>query len=306
MDIVHAGQMQWVQPRSGHRGTDKDKKPAPEKTDGGWKWLFKGDPDSMDNYHLVMLKRGGTEQRNPRHRHNHDQIRFMLKGRNNYAPKDTVPEGTITYIADGTPYGPQMGTGDDTLILGWQGAGVDPVEFLTLEKIREAGRELREEGEFVEGIFRRKSGKGPKNQDGYEAIWERVTGKKIKYANPRYDRPIHMHPDNFNWVRLDEGIAIKRLGTYTERGTTLYMLRLEAGTSHQFEESDSRRLVFSIDGEGIVGGETYEQYSAVRLEKGEGVNLTADRVTELFIIDMPPQPVPVDVDAESPAVEAAE
>ena len=62
-------------------------------------------------------------------------------------------------------------------------------------------RELREEGEFKDGVFRRRADvEGRRNVDGYQAIWEHVNGRPMDYPKPRYPQPIFMDPENYEWV----------------------------------------------------------------------------------------------------------
>jgi hypothetical protein len=56
--------------------------------------------------------------------------------------------------------------------------------------------DLKNHGKFEGGKFHPASGGEPK--DGFEATWELYNGRKLKYPQPRYTRPILMRPQYFN------------------------------------------------------------------------------------------------------------
>ena len=77
-------------------------------------------------------------------------------------------------------------------------------EALSLLASLEATEELKKLGTFKDGVFHRNPGQpGKKNLDGFQAIWEHLTGRALKYPKPRYDVPILMHPDNYDWVPVE-------------------------------------------------------------------------------------------------------
>jgi hypothetical protein len=81
-------------------------------------------------------------------------------------------------------------------------------------------------------VFRRTEGDGRKNQDGFEAVWEHIVGRKLVYPAPRFDAPVFMNYRNFAWCAVKaKGVWFKTLGIFTERETRLEMVKLEPNRS---------------------------------------------------------------------------
>jgi hypothetical protein len=95
-----------------------------------------------------------------------------------------------------------------------------------MDALKQAG------GYFEDGIYKIKQPDGHSiNKDSYEAVWEQVNGRPISYAEPRYAAPIVMRPEAFQWTSVParSGVEIKHLGSFTEFGTTVSLLRLAPG-----------------------------------------------------------------------------
>src|SRR5690349_17742178 len=71
------------------------------------KFLLTGDDNSPNNYLLNVGLTGGGGWGTPRHRHNFDQIRFVLKGSYPVSPHKVMKEGSIAYFPESVHYGPQ-------------------------------------------------------------------------------------------------------------------------------------------------------------------------------------------------------
>ena len=82
------------------------------------KHLLFGEDGSPNNYDLNVGLAGSGGWRTPRHRHNFDQIRYVLKGDYPYADKKVLPEGWIAYFPKSVHYGPQdRPEGLETMVL---------------------------------------------------------------------------------------------------------------------------------------------------------------------------------------------
>ena len=145
------------------------------------------------------------------------------------------------------------------------------------------------EGEFVKGVFRRKIGDGKKNQDSYDAIWQKVMGRHLDYPKPRYNAAIVMKPENFAWAALENapGVCQRTLGRFGERGVGIDFYAITPGTTFDMGPSDARRLIFVRNGMGRCAGDSYTKHSAARLEPGESIAFEALDDTELFVITLP-------------------
>src|SRR5262249_9720924 len=143
-------------------------------------------------------------------------------------PGKVLAAGEVGYFPEGTHYGPQKDQRAERLTLVLQFGGISGAGFISTRQIRAGHEALSREGEFTGGVFRRHSGEGRRSQDGWEAVWEHIQGRRLVYPPARFQEPMLMKPENFVW--LDDarapGIARKPLGSFTERGTRLEMLRL--------------------------------------------------------------------------------
>src|SRR5262249_61510632 len=112
-----------------------------------------------------------------------------------------------------------------TLVL--QFGGASGSGYLSQAEVQAGMQALRQEGEFKDGVFRRRADvEGKRNLDGYQAIWEHVNARPMVYPKPRYPQPIFMDPANYEWVPVEPapGVTDKLFGGFIDR-------RGEAGCS---------------------------------------------------------------------------
>ena len=262
-----------------------DENPLPHRAGKmAFKYLLEGEPLSADNYSAV-LSRESASFFSPRHRHPWDQIRYCIDGSVPIAPRVSIDAGEVGYFPEGVHYGPQEGD-SDRLVLVVQFGGASGQGYLGYEQVKVGQQELLSEGAFERGVFMRKPEiKGRKNQDGYEAVWLHVMGRPVAYSPPRYKGPVVMQPQNYNWVEDEgrQGVRRKPLGSFSERGIAIEFQAIGEGVSHDLEPSINRRLIFFTSGEGI----SYKRHTAISLEAGEALQMTANTATEFLLITLP-------------------
>ena len=160
--------------------------------------MVEGEPGALDNFQLSFGQMGG-DFNSPRHRHNFEQIRYQLEGALDYGRDGKLVTGMIGYFPEAVYYGPQSQDPDiacKTIVL--QFGGASGSGYLSQAEVHAGMRELREEGEFKDGVFRRRADvEGKRNLDGYQAIWEHVNERPMVYPKPRYPQPIFMDPANY-------------------------------------------------------------------------------------------------------------
>ena len=184
------------------------------------------------------------------HRHNFDQVRIVLEGSFGFGPGPgpglVQHAGSVGYFCEGTHY-TQQGEGRSlTLLL--QVGGPSGAGFMSRRQLRQGIATLRDKGEFHEGMFTWYDAQGIKHdKDSYEAVWEHVHRRPIQYAKPQYSAPVLMDPERFAWVPMPgrEGIWLRTLGRFSERGLAITQLRLAAGA--ELEEADLRVDVAQIE-----------------------------------------------------------
>jgi hypothetical protein len=249
--------------------------------------LYRGDPRSPNNFEWSLV-RMGTDYKTPRHRHNFSQIIMVLEGQHEWMPNAKKEAGTVTYISEGTYYGPQQGSG--ALLLTLQFGEASGNGFMSYEALGDGGKELAKRGAFANGVYTYFDEAGRKhNKDSYEAIWESVNGRPIQYSSTRYATPITIHPDAFQWVscKTETGIFRKSAGTFTERGTSVEFLKYDAKARHRVRDLPAPELHFILKGalqssRGVCG-----QQTALMFEPGDDEFLEAVEPTEEYVIKLP-------------------
>jgi hypothetical protein len=277
MKLVHGGRMEFQGGQEKHRG-------------GGLatKLLLAGEEGRPENFRLTLGRDRGGHQ-NPHHHHNFDQIRMSLKGSLSITPEKELATGWVGYFPEGTWYGPQAPATAERITLVLQFGGASGQGFISTRQMQEAYEELARVGTFKAGVFHRADGNGRQNQDAFEAIWEHVSGRTLVYPPPRYDEPILMNPQHFAWVpdRAQRGVARKLLGSFTERGTRIELLRLDEGARLAAGEAEARLLLFALSGTGDATGERWEEHAAFQIESGERATIAATAPAELLQIALP-------------------
>ena len=253
--------------------------------------LLTGDEGAVDNYRLGFSRQTGPFF-SPRHAHNFDQIRIVLGGGPmNYGPDRWIQPGEIAYFPEGTPYGPQD---YDTPRFGmtFQFGGASGSGYISQSRMMQGIEELKPFGTFERGIFRR-SGELPpgmrRERDSYEAVWEHINGRPLEYPKPRYDEPILMKPAHFTWlVDPDQvDVAIKRLGTFSERRLEIAMLRIGPRAQARIPARRSTQIGVMISGTGRAGDHDLRPQAAFSIDRDEGAVIAAATKIEMLLVGLP-------------------
>ena len=253
------------------------------------RFLLTGKDGSPNNYLLNVGRTGAGGWTAPRHRHNFDQIRYILKGTYPYAKGKSMPEGWVGYFPESVHYGPQNRPEGLEMVV-CQFGGASGHGFLSVAEREAANSELARIGEFRDGIFTYYDENGKRhNQDGFEACFEKAMGRKLTYSRPRYDELIMMNPSNYEWMPTeDSGVFRKDLGSFTERNASVGFIRLEADAVYHDRKRDSIELLFISKGRIELGNGEYGPHSAFELDPEDGcVRFTAHEETEFFRISLP-------------------
>lgn len=216
-----------------------------------FKYLLRGEAGSPQNYELSVVR---TQDRffGPPHRHNFDQIRYVISGSFGQPGKLELHEGEVGYYPEGTPY--QIDSGD-TEILILQFGGASGNGFTHYDQLRSHYPILAQKGEFKDGIFRwhEPPAGAARQQDGYEALWELIHGRPLVYPKPRLRQPVLMNPQAFDWLPTGEpGVMHRELGRFNERGTGVSQTRIASGTQAVLDPQGTIRLVYVLEGQGFV------------------------------------------------------
>ena len=241
--------------------------------------LLMGREGSPSNYYLSIGVLSGDFV-SPRHRHNFDQVRFQLEGSYDFAADGRMDPKTIGYFPEGTRYGPQKALSENSQTLVLQFGGASGNGYMSEPQFQRGLADMQGKGTFANGVFTRIKPDGGKiNQDAYEAVWEHVNGRDLEYPKERYNHSVFMHPDNFAWMPVAPGRAVKQLGTFTERGAQIAFHRLEAGARLPLEAGS---IYFVWDGAGEVSGRAWRKWSTVEIESGERIEMRASETAEIL------------------------
>jgi len=249
--------------------------------------VVEGAPNTIDNFQLSFGQMGG-DFNSPRHRHNFEQVRYQLEGALDYGRDGRLVTGMVGYFPEGVYYGPQSqdpAINCKTIVL--QFGGASGSGYLSQAEVKAGMEQLKQEGEFKDGVFRRRAdAEGKRNLDGYQAIWEHVNGRPMNYPKPRYPQPIFMDPATYDWVPVDgqPGVAEKLLGVFTERRSEVGQIRIDTGTRYT---ARGKGIFVVVCGEGTVGTETLHALTTVYLEAEETATFAARETTELLHFGLP-------------------
>lgn len=274
--------------RIGHRSNAKEAGAAPHRRGGiHFTYLLDGEPEALDNYSLSIVQ-FVEEYSTPRHRHNFEQVRVMLEGEFSYAPGAVQKEGSVGYFCEGGYY-TQKGLGPSrTLLL--QVAGPSGDGYMSHDTLRGGGAELDRIGSFDDGVYSWTDEQGCKhNKDGYEAVWEHVNGRPLRYVGARYTDPVIMHPEAFEFLEVQgaDGAETRLLGKFQERGLTITQLRLKGGACFPAGDGERVWVYFAVAGEGRANGEPWGAESAIHVDPGEEITFEAETDSLFYAFGLP-------------------
>jgi hypothetical protein len=272
LEVVDANLMQWYQPAAAHREQGVE-----------FKRLFSGKEGEADNYWFTLVQ-VRESYHTPPHRHMFDQVRIMLKGGFNFGSQEQA-EGSVGYFTEGTEYTQNCDSYSYHLLLQCEGAS--RTRYFSGPSIQTATAALKLTGHFEAGKYH--CAERGEVMDGYEAIYEALTGARPKYTAPRYERPIIMEPHLFQWANdaAQPGLKWRRLGTFNERELQLKCAAIAVGAEIKITADASALLLFAAKGSGVADGNVWSEGSAIRLLAGECASMIAHVDAEFYVIRLP-------------------
>lgn len=253
------------------------------------KFLLMGEDGSPNNYLLNVGLTGSGGWGTPRHRHNFDQIRYVLKGKYPVSPHKVMGEGSVAYFPESVHYGPQdRPEGLEMMVI--QFGGASGSGFLSTPMREAANDRLNKKGTFKDGIFSWVDDKGQKhNMDGSAACFEEAMGVKLTFAPPRYDDVVVMEPAACDWIATGTpGVSAKLLGTFTERNAQIRLLKLDAGATMNTGARAQMEVLFMSTGKITVAGKTYGDKTAIELlPTDQPVDIVASAESVFFSVTLP-------------------
>jgi hypothetical protein len=217
----------------------------------------------------------------PRHKHNFDQIRYVISGQPDFGNGQIAADGQISFFPAGASYGPEVIDEAEVLLIQWSD------HWMTRAQHDSTYVEMQRTGEFREGYYITVDESGNEHRaDGRNAVWETFTQQKMVYPTPRYSQPIVIEPKGFEWRSLGDGVSIKALGRFTEDDVYLASYRWDSGSTLTLTPGRTQLLWIS-SGEVDVNGATYGPRTAIFAEFGETLAVSGDAGAEAVCFGLP-------------------
>jgi hypothetical protein len=233
---------------------------------------------------IELFGEGDRTYTSIRHRHDFEQLRFAVSGRMDLG-FGVLEEGDVGYFPANAYYGPQKCEGAIILIAQWGD------RFITKAQSDQAVAELRQNGEFADGIYRSVNAAGrPYNKDPLNAIWEQVFQEPYVPQAPRYRQPILMTPSAFGWSDPEGAVRRRHLGVFTENALEIEIVQwTDDGPWDLQIAADDRRptLLFTTAGNFRHDGTPVGPLTALWSQPAEGIKIDGESGCELLMVRFP-------------------
>ena len=205
-----------------------------------------------------------SERLNPRHKHDFDQVRYYVRGGENYS-KEILGPGHCVYFPEGVPYGPTFTAegSEENVRLGMQFQGPARRRFSSVSRCRRETRNCwpwgvsskRDSSSGLTGASRT----APRR---FGSIWREQKWTTRSRAMTIISSCIRI---NTSGEPLDGvgGVAVKHLGYFNEVGPNIKMVRIDAGASTQPGTAPCQQVRYVIEGEITFEGQDYPAISCM-------------------------------------------
>jgi len=235
---------------------------------------------------LVRYEGGHGTFSAPRHRHNFDQIRYVVSGRPDFGNGQVAEGGQVAFFPAGAHYGPEVIEEAEVLLIQWSD------EWMTRSQHDATYAEMQKVGEFKDGYYVTVDADGTERRaDGRNAVWETFMNRALTYPTPQYPQPVVMEPQGFEWRPAGDGAASKMLGRFTDRDVYLAGYRWDTGGTVVLS-AERTQLLWVSSGQVTVEGVTCPPRTVIFSDFGETVEVASATGAEAVCFGMP---VPVQV-----------
>jgi hypothetical protein len=116
----------------------------------------------------------------------------------------------------------------------------------------------------------------------------------IKFPRPRYKSVVIMNPAHFNWLPMPDAVGVERkyMGSFTERGFWIEMIKIDAGAEWVSTCEGARRLIVAFSGTATVEGKHIGRLAAIQADAGEKLQVSVTEAMVLYIVGLPPVQLP--------------
>jgi hypothetical protein len=238
---------------------------------------------------LVRYEGGNGTFTAPRHRHDFDQIRFIVSGRPDFGHGQTGKDGEAIFFPAGAHYGPEEIEESEVMLIQWSRT------WVTRAQHDATYAEMLKVGEFKDGYYVTADASGVEHRsDGRNAVWETFMGRRLEYPTPRYQQPIVMAPEGFAWRPLNDGVDVKMLGRFTEDDVYVANYRWSEGGTLDLTP-ERTQLMWVSKGSVRVGAEVCRARTVIFSDFDESVVVEGAEGAEAVVFGLAlPSLVPAD------------
>jgi hypothetical protein len=230
---------------------------------------------------LVWYEGGNGTFSAPRHRHDFDQIRFIVSGRPDFGHGYTAKSGHSMFFPAGAHYGPEEIQEAEVMLIQWSPT------WVTRAQHDQTYSKMLEVGEFKDGYYVTRDENGVEQRsDGRNAVWETFMGRKLEFPTPAYQHPIGMNPDGFHWREYNDGVQQKVLGRFTDDDVYIANYRWSEGGKLDLTPERTQLMWVSL-GSVRVGAETYSARTVIFSDFGESVIVEGSEGAEAVVFGLP-------------------
>ena len=239
-------------------------------------------PEIRYSNFIIRFEGGDDVFTTPRHRHEFAQLRYTLKGSQDFGDGLIAPEGWVGFFPVGAYYGPQRTEDSQTFQVQW---GRD---WVTVEQTEQGIAKLTSEGGvFDKGIYSYADADGRVHRkDAVNAVWEAVYGRELVIPEPEYPMAILMNPDAFEWQSYKPGMSIKRLGEFSGAGVAVQILRWDEPGEHRLAAGRTE-MALCREGTIEVDSIAYGENAVVWSDLDEDVVIKGEAGSEILLYLFP-------------------
>lgn len=205
-----------------------------------------------------------------RHRHNFQQIRFMISGEMRLGKDIVARPGDCVYFPESVMYGPTHYSAGYMFLLQWRGPSPESF-YLPYDDITAVIKEMRELGGQIDfdrgGVWRYPDGR---LKDVVEAASSHHLGKPLEYAEPRYGDVLCLRSAAYEARPATNGVnvGVKHLAYLNETGPNIKVLDFGENASLGGAISHSQQIWMIFEGELDYEGKKYPSRSLLYFPPG--------------------------------------
>jgi hypothetical protein len=205
-----------------------------------------------------------------RHRHNFQQIRFMISGEMRLGKDIVARPGDCVYFPESVMYGPTNYNAGYMFLLQWRGPSPGSF-YLPYDDVTAVIKEMRELGGQIDfdrgGVWRYPDGR---LEDVAEAASSHHLGKPLEYAAPRFGDVLCLRSAAYEACPVTNGVnvGVKHLAYLNETGPNIKVLDFDANASLGGAISQSQQIWMIFQGELNYEGKKYPSRSLLYFPPG--------------------------------------